>query len=324
MTHITRKHARGYRGMGFTLIELLVVIAIIALLIGLLLPALAKAQQNARSLQDKSQLKQIHQAMLVFAQDNDDLLPTPGFINRKADMFIHREVSGAGPEDTSKNISAAVHSCMIAREYYNTDIIVGPTEVNPIIAEYESYDYTQYDPTGDVYWDGDWRTGQSNPQTGLSADLQGIAQQVCHVSYYNMALIGQRKKTKWRNSSREGDPVLATRGPRAGADTGNQFERSYTLLLHGSKKEWDGNVCYADNHTEMTSTFWPAIVSYEPQEANGQLQKDNIFAAEFDDIQGNVFMSGDAYLVMTRAVEQTNSPNEEPDFVQVYNEKLLP
>jgi len=63
---------------GFTLVELLVVIAIIALLMGILMPALARVRQIAFRMKCGTNLSGIGKAMLIYANDYEDELPRAG------------------------------------------------------------------------------------------------------------------------------------------------------------------------------------------------------------------------------------------------------
>ena len=71
---IFNKRSHG-RFSGFTLVELLVVIGIIALLISVLLPALSKARKAANTIACASNLRQIVQAMMVYASQNNNYIP---------------------------------------------------------------------------------------------------------------------------------------------------------------------------------------------------------------------------------------------------------
>ena len=77
------------RKKGFTLIELLVVIAIIAVLAGMLLPALGKVKATGQSISCMNNQRQLGQMLITYADDNNDsVLPAAVRADNKSAHFI--------------------------------------------------------------------------------------------------------------------------------------------------------------------------------------------------------------------------------------------
>lgn len=269
------------RRRAFTLIELLVVMAIIALLIGLLLPALAKARATARQLKDGTQVKQVHQAWVVFSRQFDGIFPTPGLIDRLP--LNGTEIPGRGDEDRTVNHTAFVHSACIMQNFYDPEIIVGPTEQNANILVKDDYDYSKYNVATDVYWDDSMRCKLAS---------------ICHTSYASTPIGGERKKQQWRESLDSKFAIVGNRGPK----DGQTLQKSVTYELHGGRNQWVGNVCYNDNHVDVHETLVPQGIDFQ---FNGVLTPDNLFRNDTGTSQ-NTAVGYDSWLVIYSTISNND------------------
>ena len=294
------------RKAGFTLIELLVVIAIIALLVGILLPALARARASARQLTCSTRVRNIVQACVTWANSNKEQYPLPSIIDRNNTTLASTATPATNPSPAKDN-TGNILSVLIWNQALVPEVVVSPSEVNSSIRQDNEYRFQR--PQGITGTPNDGTQANWDPQfSGTPQDTARRTTGVGNTSYAHIPAFNVRineRLSRWSNTFGSNEAIWGNRGPEF-ANTQNSGTTiatsplannsswqlangatgatSNTLLIHGGRQTWEGNIGYNDGRVNFENRADPTEITYRRAGAttNATLP-DNFFVNELDE-----------------------------------------
>lgn len=301
---------------GLTLLELLAVILMIAFIIALLVPIVGRVRPRNYVMRESTQIRGIHQGLVLFAQNSNNVYPIPSELDR-ANTTLTAE--------SAKDDPGNMLSILLYNGFFSAELLVSPVEQATYIEPISNYALSSPPNAANpaqALWDPSFRgstaehgftstTGGAGikPVGALTpADAQPVAYPTAHTSYAWMPFFGKRA-ANWTNNFSATQAVLGNRGPgyRVSMHNGKPVSTlitnttppaagftadvakgtsSITLTMHGKSTTWEGHIAYNDNSVRFetdpapTSNPFTFTGATPPQTSNPQ--PDNLFVSEDD------------------------------------------
>lgn len=214
------------RRSGFTLIELLVVISIIALLIGILLPALGAARRTARQMKSNTQVRGIQQSLVMFSQGNKNWYPG---IRSNGTMAVPTGLATAN-SGIGTTVEAR-YAILLQADYFQGEYCISPVE----------------DAARFV-----WTTGTVGT-LNYSFSMLRIGAGIEDLNGNPVSRNNQFRREEWKQTLNQSAIVLSDRVVDLGGTPSFSASDPLThVSIHTSDiGDWKGSVAWNDNHVRF-------------------------------------------------------------------------